>query len=193
MISKFNVEKGVLVLAACWFLATGSELLNGPQLREWGPPRTFESARKVAGVDLDNVVSFPKGGRGDIFGWPRTREEIIVQQRKKARRRAELERQRRQARQDNGAGPSEAQINDTADADAGHGAAPVAEDRAPPRFVGTISVEDSGTYTFVADGDEYVAIAPGGGEAGRYRLVERSAVRIIIEDASGRRFSVPVP
>jgi hypothetical protein len=62
-----------------------------------------------------------------------------------------------------------------------------------PRFVGTLSVEDSGTYTFVEEGDEYMVIGPGGGEAGRYRLVSRTETCIVLKDSSGRLHRVPVP
>jgi hypothetical protein len=183
-------------MASVWFLATGAKLLRGPDLPEWGPPRTFDRAGEVAGVDLDKVAPFPKGGREDIFGWPQPGEEEEAgarRERERERRRIEFERKRQAGDDDGGGRRPGVTTGDVKDTSKGRRRGVVSRARVPPRFVGTLRVEDSGTYTFVAEGDEYVAIAPGGGEAGRYRLVSRTETCIVLRDTSGRLHRVPVP
>jgi len=196
MTSKLNVEKGVFILAALWLLAMGVRFTSAPAIPEWGPPRTFKRAGEAAQIDLDRAVPYPKGGRDGIFEWPQSREEkeaIARRERERERRRTELEKKRQARTDDSGRRPPVVTAEDVKDTSKGRGRGAVSRPRVPPRFVGTLSVEDSGTYTFVVDGDEYVAIAPGGGEAGRYRLVSRTETCIVLKDSSGRLYRVPVP
>jgi hypothetical protein len=137
-----------------------------------------------------------RGGREDIFRWPQSRGEKEAIARRE-RRRIELEKKRRARADDGGKRRPDVTTEDVKDTSKGRGRGTVSRARVPPRsvprFVGTLRVEDSGTYTFVADGDEYVAIAPGGGEAGRYRLVSRTETCIVLKDSSDRLHRVPVP
>ena len=194
MLSKLNIEKAVLAIAAAWFLATGAQLLRGPQVPDWGPARTFHRVGEVVRIDLDGIAPYPKGG-DDPFAWRAEVGPVIT---------PEVEGPvtgGRSAGSGNGGGGNDISQSGSPSGTGGRPGREETDDdktkivppSSPPRFVGTLRVEESGTYTFVADGDEYVALAPGGGETGRYRLVERAATRIILEDASGRRISVPIP
>ncbi len=176
----------MFLLAAAWLLAMGVRFTRAPEVPEWGPARTNERAADIAPIDVDSTIVFPEGGRDPFEGAARTSER-------------------------KGGGGSDGDEDDNVDIgdddedsvdDKDDGRTSEAGNKdgrtkspptVPPRFVGTISVEDSGTYTVVADGDEYVALGPRGGEARRYRLVKRTAAYLLLEDAAGRRIRVAVP
>jgi hypothetical protein len=189
--ARLNAERVVFLLAAGWLLAMGVGFTHAPEIPEWGPARTGERPADIVSLDVDSTMPFPEGGI-DPFGGPGKDSETKA----------------------GGAGgggdnsgwggDDDVEIDDeevaAGDEDDDPTSEPVDKDKradppraAPPRFLGSLSVEDSGTYTFVADGDEYVAVGPGGGEAGRYRLVERSASYLLLEDASGVRIRVAIP
>jgi len=188
--SRLNIEKGVFVVAALWLLAMGVRFMQAPEIPEWGSPRTSDLPRDNPDAGLNDVMPYLKGGRDDVFGWPGLGDEgKVVDDRRRERGPTPTRDEKKRRATDN---PNKHGRTKT-DEDGLGAEEPRKSSPVRPRFVGTLSVENSGTYMFLADGDKYVAFAPGEGLAGRYRLVKRSAKHIVIEDRSGSRFRVQLP
>ena len=184
-VSGLNAEKGVFLLAALWLFAMGVRLIQAPEMPDWGPPRTSGCARDVSGAGLNDVMPYPEGGSDpfvdleELAEPPQPPEPPEPTEAPEPPEPTEAPRPRERPGAQEPPEPEEPHI--------------AVSPGLSPRFVGTLSVEDSGTYTFIAEGDEYVSIAPGEDRSGRYRLIKRSATHIVVEDRSSRRFQIPLP